>query len=293
VDNHDESYGLPDYASSQRLFKISNVRATAKSLMVSPNLQAIYENGRVRAWGWEKTSSAVYLNDNVSTGIEPGVMVGDTLYFPGHGFRQGSREKGIDSIGLELYMSDGTPNGTRLAHDFDKRQTLTEGASSMPRQLTPLGQNGLVLLANDTGNDNAAPWGPSIWSFSGSEATRLVSGLEPLSFIHQPTENYRLKGRSQRQFLSVGTRVYYFLQSPIGLELWQTDGTVDGTVRLTETQGRVGGVFPMGTSFVFSIIDRRSNAKLWICDGTLNGTMPVGDHVMPDFGDFFPFYNAN
>jgi WD40 repeat protein len=284
-----DSGTFPVYASPRQLFTTSdhNAGRGKNQLMASPNLQPIYDSGKGKMWEWNIVSSTIspYIDD--SSGID-GIMVGDTLYFPGFGFREGSGDEGIDSIGLEVYMSDGTFKGTRLAYDFDKRKTLTEGATSRPRQLTPLGNNGLVLLANDTGPDNSTPWLPSIWSLSGSNAIRLVSGTEPISFSHQPTENYRLKGRSQRQFLSVGTRVYYFLQSPIGLELWQTDGTVDGTVRLTETQGRVGGVFPMGTSFVFSVIDNRSNAKLWICDGTLNGTVPVGNDVIPTTADFFP-----
>ena len=85
-------------------------------------------------------------------------------------------------------------------------------------------------------------------------------------------------------FTSLGDRALFVADDGItGRELWATDGTSSGTVRVTNFQGAGHGVpfahtkpFPFDGRALVSL-DNGTGAELWITDGTAPGTRLVAD----------------
>lgn len=110
--------------------------------------------------------------------------------------------------GVELWCTDGTPEGTRLVSDIN-----VGAASSSPQQLT--NYNGYVyfLASNGTGP-------PALWQSDGTAAgTILVSNLGGSTPIQVSVINGRL------QILTNDTTV--------GYESWISDGTTAGTLPIS------------------------------------------------------------
>ena len=81
------------------------------------------------------------------------------------------------------------------------------------------------------------------------------------------------------------------MPTPVGVDLWMTDGTAAGT-RLVKSSQDGGGFDPkpmgtLGDSVVFSVLDSiGSGVELWISDGTALGTHLVQDiNPGPDGSD--------
>lgn len=156
------------------------------------------------------------------------------------------------ATGTELWVTDGTPAGTRLAVD------LAPGAlGSGPRQLTVL--NDRLLFTASARTPDGALSGVEWWSTDGTPAgTRLVAdifggagGSDP----HEPT--------------MVGDHLYFVATHPqFGRELWWTDGTFLGTKMAVDFRGQGSGSVRHLTSFgdrlVFTAEELLGVAKPWV-----------------------------
>jgi ELWxxDGT repeat protein len=159
-------------------------------------------------------------------------------------------------LGWELWTSDTTAAGTKLLKD------INPGAeSSAPRLLTGLNQT-FFVVAN-------TPEGEELWATQGSsETTRLVKRL-----TSQPS------GRAERTAVTIGNQMYFAIVSADGLwYLWRTDGTEQGTQKLTP-QGLIGinNLTVVGNRVFFNGAAKETGGEPWVTDGTVGGTRLVKD----------------
>ncbi|HEX5718309.1 MAG TPA: ELWxxDGT repeat protein [Thermoanaerobaculia bacterium] len=211
------------------------------------------------------------------------------------------------SSGTEIWVSDGTPEGTRLVRD------LCPGPCSSTFRLLGAAGNVGIFWVNGDGNfrDPVELWrtdGTAAGTFRLSsnadggpgtdcfvvESTPAASlgGLLLLSLSSPEAgcELWRTDGTAAgtvlvkdilpgpdnsvpNQFAVAGGQLYFFTVDPGGAGLWRSDGTAAGTTFLHS--------FPVNTprrnltaagSRVFFIADQFGEQRLWTSDGTAAGT---------------------
>jgi ELWxxDGT repeat protein len=164
----------------------------------------------------------------------------------------------MESMGGELWKSDGSPQGTVLVRDIQ-----VEGGT-YPSNLTNV--NGtLYFVASDGIHGN------ELWKSDGtSQGTVMVRDI-------------RGDGGSYPSRLTNINGIVYFQASDgvHGAELWKSDGTSEGTVLVRDIRGG-GGSYPSSLTDVngtlyFQALDGVHGAELWKSDGTSEGTVLVRD----------------
>ena len=188
--------------------------------------------------------------------------VGDTLYFlTASGFQAQARP--------QLWRSDGTGAGTSQVLEFSADDTLYMN----PSALVNAGGKLFIVFGNAIG---AAGRG-GLWTSDGTAAgtvllKRLVTSIDPF-------------GPNTTQFATRGTDLF-IAGAPEnqegGTELWKSDGTVAGTVRVKDINP--GGVSSSpqylraaGNNVYFSANVAGAGRELWVTDGTEAGTRQVTD----------------
>jgi ELWxxDGT repeat protein len=169
--------------------------------------------------------------------------------------------------GRNLWKSDGTSEGTVRVKDFPATNFLTG-----PQGL--YNANGtLFFTVADSVN------GRELWKSDGtSEGTTLLKDIRPGEASAFDSPQYPLFG--DLLFATVGDIVFFAADDGSGRELWRTDGTTEGTVRVKEIRPGSAGSDPLrltnvaGTLF-FTANDGGGGNGLWKSDGTAAGTMFV------------------
>ena len=198
-------------------------------------------------------------------GATEAVDLGGTLYFTQ---RDPTR---MDT--WRLWKSDGTAAGTvqaktPVAGEFNHVQLS-------PEMLTVV--NGQLLFAAMS-PELQVPY--SLWSYdpASGNATRLVTSLgrwvtatDPLLFTSHPVK--------------VGRQAYFMVAGKDGGspdELWKTDGTEAGTVRLKAGLAPyfATNFMPVGSRLFFAVNKSATRAELWTSDGTEAGTVRL---TAPEF----------
>jgi ELWxxDGT repeat protein len=184
--------------------------------------------------------------------------------------------------GIEPWITDGTPAGTRLLAD------INEAEGSFAAGFVALGDGRALFSAID------ATHGRELWITDGSGAT-LVADINP--------------GAGGNALLALvpigGGRVVFAADDGAhGLEPWVSDGTAAGTMMLADIDPRAvqagGPGFPgSGSSFpgpftalgdgraLFSAFSPELGQELWVTDGTPEGTSVVRD-ILPGGGSASP-----
>lgn len=170
--------------------------------------------------------------------------------------------------GTELWVSDGTPSGTRLVKD------ICPGAlSSAPS--SGIAHNGSFFFA---AADDAH--GFELWKSDGTEAgTVLVDDVFP-----GPDSGMQ----EDSTFLELGDFVYFGANDGAhGRTLWKSDGTEAGTVQVAGIDltsfllnpGSTSPIYPItiGGTLYFLARDPVHGVELWKSDGTETGTVFVRD----------------
>ena len=177
---------------------------------------------------------------NYSIGFTRWTISGDKMFFIAS-----------DSInGTELWLTDGTENGTRLVKNISPKDTSTLFASIHSLS------NGKVYFSLTPYNQ---PLKVQLWISDGTEAGTY-------SFFEAPTPALTT-GTFNNQIL------YYYSD-----ELWITDGTTNGTrliKNLRESGTELGGIFsPFVATFqkLFFTTFASNGYRLWVSDGTTQGT---------------------
>ena len=171
-----------------------------------------------------------------------------------------------DDIGRELWLSDGTVEGTELLKDINQGSS-----SSSPRLLGEL--NGEFLFTATVGADD------QLWKTDGtSDGTVLV--------VDYTTGDVTNSNQTSDPVL-LGGSIYFAANDGVnGVELWKTNGTAGGTMLVADINTVSGSSFPgQLTEFngeLFFNANDGDGYKLWKSDGSASGTEIVLDQLAGD-----------
>ncbi|MGL4512104.1 MAG: ELWxxDGT repeat protein [Lacipirellulaceae bacterium] len=200
-----------------------------------------------------------------NNGSQPGRLtnVAGTLYFAAN-----------DAGGRELWKSDGTESGTVRVKDI--ASGVVAGSfplSSDPRHLTNVGGK-LFFSANDGVS------GVELWTSDGTESgTVRVKDIRPGLYTTHPTP----RSSFLDSFTDVSGTLYFTANDGVtGSELWRSDGTESGTVRVKDvnpgsSDSNLRQLLNVGGTLYFAANHGGAGYELWKSDGTEGGTVQVTD----------------
>ena len=190
--------------------------------------------------------------------------------------------------GNELWISDGTSEGTELVADINPSSDGSYGYGSYSRDFIEFKEK---LYFSADNNEN----GDELWVSDGtSEGTKLVADINP-NFVYSYPEGDRLFGRDSkpRYFIEFNGKLYFTADDgENGNELWVSDGTSEGTELLTDINPGSGSSYPTGfTEFdgklYFAADDGENGTELFVTNGTVEGTELLTD-INPGLGSSDP-----
>jgi ELWxxDGT repeat protein len=224
----------------------------------------------VELWRTDGTAEGTRLIVDLLPGALNGVpgsltVAGDNLFF--HGF--------TEPTGSKVFISDGTAEGTRLLVDTFPGAPSGPFGPPLPSQFTALGDK-VLFAATDS------KLGYELWTTDGTPAgTGLVKDIHPGEQWSIPVG---LLPFANRAFFAADDS---FIPNPDGTatfnrELFVTDGTAAGTVRLLDInpgpQPSIPILFtPLANQFLFRADDGTHGTELWTSDGTAPGTRMLTD----------------
>ncbi|MFM7425301.1 MAG: ELWxxDGT repeat protein [Elainella sp.] len=198
--------------------------------------------------------------------------------------------------GIDLWESDGTESGTKLVKDIFAGFGSFGGSFGFinpPANFTAF-NNKLYFTTFDDTN------GTELWESDGTEAgTKLLKDIFSGSgsfgspgFLGPPTVR---PNSSNPANLTVFNNKLYFTayDDTNGTELWESDGTSDGTKLVKDILSGAGGSSPanltvLNNKLYFTAYDDINGEEVWESDGTPEGTKLVKD-IFPGSGSFgFP-----
>lgn len=169
---------------------------------------------------------------------------------------------GINEHGRELWISDGTPDGTYMLKDIKPGiQSAFESSSEF------VSYNGLLYFSAHDGTH-----GYELWTTDGtSDGTVLFTDLRPGYYGSYP---YHLTVYNDRLYFSA------IKDTLLGSELFVSDGTIEGTMLFKDINPGPGHGNPRSffsyNGFIYFTADDGSNGReLWITDGTEPGTYKI------------------
>lgn len=194
------------------------------------------------------------------------------------------------SAGEELWVSDGTPSGTRMVKD------IVPGAEgSDPKWLTVVGDK--VYFSANT-----PEYGAELWVTDGTdEGTYMVKDIydveDGVGSAPQGLTNFY--GKLLFFAMDEESEAIPVRDATIPEKwLYITDGTAEGTMRIAETPTRLdnmdgtqGYIVCCNGKGLFAGYDEENNETLWATDGTASGTGPLLN-INPKPGDANPFLTA-
>ncbi len=175
--------------------------------------------------------------------------------------------------GDELWITDGTPKGTKLLKDIEPGPT-----GSNVGWLTPVG-GGKAMFKADTTVE-----GGELWTTDGTaKGTRLVKDIFPGRYI-DPFSGERPNSGTPWQITAIGSgeAIFQGQTARNDTETWISDGTPEGT-RLIRTINPTGGsgardFVSLGDGrTTFSATNGADGGELYVTDGTSAGTKLVKD----------------
>ena len=175
--------------------------------------------------------------------------------------------------GRELWVSDGTTEGTNLVADINPSSD-----SSYPDDFTEV-DGKLYFSASNEAN------GRELWVSDGTaEGTNLVADINPSSDSSDPGA-FSLRGgfTVPRDFIEFNDQLYFVADDgETGEELWVSDGTAEGTNLVADINPSSDGSSPgdfteLDGKLYFSASNEANGRELWVSDGTAEGTNLVAD----------------
>lgn len=207
-------------------------------------------------WRSDGTDTGTKLFKDIKPGIEssfsstfPSFMVfKNKLYFGANG---------NDSIGLELWSTDGTKNNTKMFLDINE----ILGGSSFPGLL--LANENFMFFRANNGNDGLEPW----------ITDGTISGTKQIMDIY-PGSN----GSTPSSPIFINNKIIFNASSMNeGSEAYVTDGTIAGSSLLKDILPGAGSSYPLSkvlhkNKVYFYAVDSTYGTELWQSDGTSAGT---------------------
>jgi ELWxxDGT repeat protein len=231
-----------------------------------------------RLWMTDGTAGGtrqLFQPDEEPFNVSPGAvhLQGSTLYFVST----------TPSLTRELWRTDGTAAGTvRIKNDFP-------AASQQELKLGNLRQAGDKVCFTTTIPHPSQPWPArfsQLWSTDGTTV-----GTVPVPFDIIPATNIWIRRSLQfgEKFLFLGTL------DVGGSHWWISDGTTEGTRRLTATPVLPGTEYEitwpthetLGGKLFFMVEDATHGLEPWITDGTPEGTSLIAD-IRPGNASSYP-----
>ena len=211
-------------------------------------------------------------------------QLNDKLYFSADDAEKGN----------ELWVSDGTAEGTQLLADISpdvNRSYLYDYLDgSRPRYLTEFNDR-IYFSANDDES------GRELWVSDGTaEGTQLLVDINPGSNSYRYGYNGQytysdFPARSNpSDFIEFNDKLYFSAKNnDTGRELWVSDGTAEGTNLVADINPGTDGSAPtdlveFNDKLYFSADDGENGIELWVSDGTEEGTNLVAD-INPGIDD--------
>jgi len=194
------------------------------------------------------------------------------------------------AAGEELWVSDGTPAGTRMVKD------IVPGAeSSDPKWLTVVGDK--VFFSANT-----PEYGAELWVTDGTdEGTYMVKDIydveDGVGSAPQALTNFY--GKLLFFAMDEESEALPVRDATVPEKwLYITDGTAEGTMRIADTPTRLdnmdgtrGYIVCCNGKGLFAGYDEENNETIWATDGTADGTGPLLN-INPKPGDANPFLTS-
>ncbi len=182
-----------------------------------------------------------------------------------------------DETGEELWVSDGTSEGTKLVAD------INPNGNSYLRDLTEF--NGKLYFSADDGEN-----GRELWVTNGTtEGTQLVADIYPgiATNRYDPRSGEKIEDYPYSSFpygfAKFNGKLYFRARDgENGDELWVTDGTTEGTTLVADINPGSSSSVPsdlaeLDGKLYFRANDGENGSELWVSDGTTEGTALVAD----------------
>lgn len=187
--------------------------------------------------------------------------------------------------GMELWRSDGTPEGTYLLKDINPG--VAEGLSARPEGSDPSGfvnyRGRVYFAATDQGAQTftgTIGTGRELWVTDGTRGgTRLVRNIDTNRIPAQTSDS-----SSPADLVVFQDRLWFSASDgKSGRELWVSDGTEAGTTQFADLYPGRFGINPTRLRVVgnllYFVADERA---LWRTDGTVAGTYRIHPEEEPD-----------
>ncbi len=165
--------------------------------------------------------------------------------------------------GRELWVSDGTSQGTKIVKD------INPGSKSGYLYKSAIYLNGKLYFTGDDGVH-----GTELWVSDGT-----TGGTKMLLDIY-PGKDTGLSANTWFKYYN--NKVYFNGISSVGEELWETDGTPSGTLLVKDMNPGSGDSYVTALTIAngkmfFLASDGNSGHEVWTSDGTDNGTKMIVD----------------
>ncbi|NBC32835.1 MAG: hypothetical protein GVY13_09200 [Alphaproteobacteria bacterium] len=230
------------------------------------------------------TGAELWTSDGTTSGtrLVKDIFPGDMSSAPSQMFApddDGFYFAGIDSnVGAELYFSDGTEDGTTFVAD------IAEGSSnSLPSTFARLGGEAFFSATDES-------VGREPFVTDGTNEPVLLRDIFP-NGDSNPAREPGAPPDMPSSLASLGDEVLFAATDPDrGRELWKSDGTPTGTVRVTDlapgtVSSRPEDFAVLGSQAFFRAFNPATGSELYGSDGTEAGTSLVTDLIVgPDSG---------
>lgn len=222
------------------------------------------------AWVSDGTEvGTIELKDIWPGGGESDFMKGSVIEFNGKLF---SRASDGSTFGSEIWMTDGTPDGTELLVDLEVGAT-----GSIPTNFTAA--DNVFYFAAVTSDK-----GDQLWKSDGTpENTEPVKDMDPNSAVRDQDlfSGDFFYGHIKQGDEINGLLFFAAKNGDFGTELWKSDGTEIGTVMVKDLMeginfsSRPGDFVELDNVLYFAANDLDNSRNLWRSDGTEEGTFMV------------------
>lgn len=241
------------------------------------------------AKGNSSSSATLWVSDGtvagtISTGVTSNIR--DMLfYYDGYVYYTV-----LDSV-YSVYRSNGTVPGTNLVLAGKRPPYLSETESSYQRFHISWNNKILINVMHSLQNYE-------LYISDGTEqGTYLLKEINTDSLFASP-QNQPKMSSSPAWFCEYRNKVYFAAQSSeFDRELWVTDGTETGTVRVLDIFPGDSGSDPaeiqtIGSGLMFVATDSIHGRELWVSDGTAAGTRCLDLRPGPESSNIRNIYNT-
>ena len=214
----------------------------------------------VELWVTDGTTNGTTMVKDINPGLSNGSPNGS---YPSNIYAFGSQVLFMaeTALGQELWVTDGTAEGTTIVKDIN-----TVSTHSGPRFFTEF--NGKVYFSANDGIN-----GDELWVTNGTPAgTSMVKDIYTGSVSSDVND-----------FIVFQDKLFFEARNETnGYELWSSDGTLDGTTIVKDIQpgadsSDLSMPIVLGDKLLFRANNGTNGYELWSSDGTPDGTTIVKD----------------